>query len=78
MASIVDATRYSDLCRLCAIKTALGGGIHIFENEGTLRELNKKIETCLPVQVSPWSILFLSLNYLLWLCVMVFNVLTST
>ncbi|KAF5281583.1 hypothetical protein FQR65_LT14626 [Abscondita terminalis] len=46
-----DNTRYSDLCRLCATKTNTILAINIFENEGAMRELNKKIETCLPIQV---------------------------
>lgn len=44
-------TRYVDLCRLCANKTNIGLGIHIFENQGTSRQIDKKIETCLPIQV---------------------------
>lgn len=51
MASTVDLSRYGDLCRLCATKTTLVLGIHIFENEGSLREVRKKIECCLPLQI---------------------------
>ncbi|XP_044764804.1 zinc finger protein 260-like [Coccinella septempunctata] len=51
MASTVDLSRYGDLCRLCATKTTLILGIHIFENEGSLREVRKKIECCLPLQI---------------------------
>ncbi|KAK4873098.1 hypothetical protein RN001_015127 [Aquatica leii] len=44
-------TTYSDLCRLCATKTNMILAINIFENEGAMREITKKIETCLPIQV---------------------------
>lgn len=50
MASM-DTTRFADLCRLCAAKTTVGLAINIFENEGAIRQLNKKIETCLPLHV---------------------------
>lgn len=43
--------RYGDLCRLCATKTNMVLAINIFENEGTMREINKKIESCLPIRV---------------------------
>lgn len=45
-------TNYNDLCRICAAKTSILVGINIFEGEGTVREINKKIATCLPIQVS--------------------------
>ncbi|KAL3284014.1 hypothetical protein HHI36_018184 [Cryptolaemus montrouzieri] len=51
MAATVDSSRYGDLCRLCAAKTTLVLGINIFEDEGTIRQVRKKIECCLPVQV---------------------------
>lgn len=47
----MDTTRFLELCRLCAAKTCIGMGIHIFENEGAIRQINKKIETCLPLHV---------------------------
>ncbi|KAK9702961.1 Zinc finger, C2H2 type [Popillia japonica] len=47
----VDTTRYSDLCRLCGIKTGEVLGINIFEDEGIVRQVYKKIEICLPVQI---------------------------
>lgn len=46
-----EQLRYSDLCRLCAAKTSLVMAIHIFESEGEMRQIGKKIEACLPVQV---------------------------
>ncbi|KRT83025.1 zinc-finger associated domain containing protein [Oryctes borbonicus] len=47
----VDTTRYSDLCRLCGIKTGDVLGINIFADEGIVRQIYKKIEICLPVQI---------------------------
>ncbi|GJQ67869.1 hypothetical protein Trydic_g16631 [Trypoxylus dichotomus] len=46
-----DTTRYSDLCRLCGIKTGEVLGINIFADEGIVRQIYKKIEICLPVQI---------------------------
>lgn len=46
-----DPTRYGELCRLCASKVNIVIALNIFSNEGTMRQINKKIETCLPVQV---------------------------
>lgn len=50
MASI-DATRFGDLCRLCAAKIGPGLGINIFESEGATRQIHKKIASCLSLQV---------------------------
>lgn len=47
----VDNPKYEELCRLCATKTTMVLAINIFENEGTIRQISKKICTCLPVQV---------------------------
>lgn len=46
---------YNDLCRICASKTSVLAGINIFEGEGTIREINKKISSCLPIQVNIFS-----------------------
>lgn len=53
-----DTTRYGDLCRLCGIKTGEIVGINIFADEGILRQVYKKIEICLPVQVEPLTFWF--------------------
>lgn len=47
-----ETTKYSDLCRLCCSKTNQMMGIHIFANDGSLRQIDKKIEACLSIQVS--------------------------
>lgn len=44
-------SRFDELCRLCAAKTTNMLGINIFENEGALRQVNKKIQSCLPIHV---------------------------
>ncbi|GLV45931.1 Meiotic central spindle [Carabus blaptoides fortunei] len=41
----------NELCRLCASKVNVLIGINIFEGAGTVREINKKISVCLPIQV---------------------------
>ncbi|CAH0546825.1 unnamed protein product [Brassicogethes aeneus] len=46
-----DPIRYGELCRLCATKTSLVMAINIFENEGEIRQISKKIESCLQVQI---------------------------
>lgn len=46
-----DTARYGDLCRLCASKTNIVLAVNIYGNEGAIRQIHKKIETCLPVQV---------------------------
>lgn len=51
MAAIDCTARYSDLCRICATKTNMILGINIYANEGVVREIDKKIESCLPIQV---------------------------
>lgn len=58
-----DTTRYGELCRLCASKTTLIIAINIYGNEGALRQIDKKIETCLPVQVR-FSIVLFQVAYL--------------
>lgn len=40
------------LCRLCAAKTGLLMGLPIFEAGDQMRNIDKKIAACLPVQVS--------------------------
>ncbi|EGI67202.1 PREDICTED: zinc finger protein 665-like [Acromyrmex echinatior] len=40
------------LCRLCATKTGILMGLPIFEAGDQMRNIDKKIEACLPVQVS--------------------------
>lgn len=47
----VENPKYEELCRLCANKTEVYLGINIFGHEGAIRQLNKKIDSCLPVQV---------------------------
>ncbi|CAG9854479.1 unnamed protein product [Phyllotreta striolata] len=46
--SILQNSKYEELCRLCASKIEMFLAINIFEDEGTIRQ---KIDTCLPVQV---------------------------
>lgn len=48
----IPLSQFSDLCRLCGSKTTVLMGLHIFEREGDLRQISKKIKACLPVQVS--------------------------
>uniref|UniRef100_A0A0A9VX38 Uncharacterized protein n=2 Tax=Lygus hesperus TaxID=30085 RepID=A0A0A9VX38_LYGHE len=53
MASSVDPlVEFGELCRLCGAKTSVLMGLHIFEREGSLREIFKKIKACLPIQVT--------------------------
>lgn len=49
--STLENSKYEELCRLCATKTEMFLAINIFEDEGTIRQINKKIDSCLPVQV---------------------------
>ncbi|KAJ8973764.1 hypothetical protein NQ317_017566 [Molorchus minor] len=51
MAVAIENPKYEELCRLCATKTTMELAIHIFEAEGTIRQISKKICTCLPIQV---------------------------
>lgn len=60
----VDNPKYEELCRLCATKTTMVLAINIFENEGTIRQISKKICTCLPVQVSFVFIGYVNRTYL--------------
>lgn len=46
-----ETPKYDDLCRLCATKTTMVLSIHIFENEGTVRQIDNKIQNCLPIKV---------------------------
>jgi hypothetical protein len=39
------------LCRLCATKTGILMGLPIFEAGDQMRNIDKKIAACLPVQV---------------------------
>lgn len=47
----IDPSRYSELCRLCAATTTMILAVHIFQNEGVIGQLRKKIESCLSIQV---------------------------
>lgn len=51
MAAVDISSRYEDLCRLCAMKTAVLLSVNIFAQEGALRQVDKKIESCLQFQV---------------------------
>ncbi|KAL1117834.1 hypothetical protein AAG570_004149 [Ranatra chinensis] len=52
MASVgIPLSEFRELCRLCGSKTSVLMGLHIFEREGDLRQIYKKITACLPVQV---------------------------
>ncbi|XP_065161965.1 zinc finger protein 112-like [Atheta coriaria] len=60
MALAVDSptARFSDLCRLCASKTGSAAkGLNIFANEANYRQIFKKIEACLPIQISETDVL---------------------
>lgn len=48
----VETPKYEELCRLCATKTTMVLAIHIFENEGAIRQINNKIHSCLPIKVN--------------------------
>nr|CAI5826051.1 unnamed protein product [Callosobruchus analis] len=48
---MMENSKYDELCRLCATKTTMVLSINIFENEGAIRQISKKIDTCLPVKV---------------------------
>ncbi|CAG9821543.1 unnamed protein product [Phaedon cochleariae] len=48
----MENSKYEDLCRLCATKTTMVLAINIFEHEGTIRQISKKIETCLPININ--------------------------
>jgi len=43
------------LCRLCATKTGILMGLPIFEAGEQMRNIDKKIAACLPVQVNATS-----------------------
>jgi hypothetical protein len=47
--SVVDEIDY--LCRLCATKMGILMGLPIFEANEQMRNIDKKISACLPVQV---------------------------
>lgn len=51
MAAVDIGSRYEDLCRLCAMKTTVLLSVNIFAQEGALRQVDKKIESCLQFQV---------------------------
>jgi hypothetical protein len=48
----ITLPEFDCLCRLCAAKTSVLMGLHIFEREGDSRQIFKKITACLPVQVN--------------------------
>lgn len=48
----ITLPEFDYLCRLCAAKTSVLLGLHIFEREGDSRQIFKKITACLPVQVN--------------------------
>lgn len=43
---------FNNLCRLCAAKTSVLLGLHIFDSESDTRQIFKKICECLPIQVT--------------------------
>ncbi|RZB38946.1 zinc finger protein 260 [Asbolus verrucosus] len=47
----IDPSRYNELCRLCAATTTMILAVHIFQNDGIIGQLRKKIESCLSIQV---------------------------
>lgn len=47
--------KFYELCRLCLSRD--GGKLSIFDDEGTRRNFQEKIVTCLPVEVSNEKIL---------------------
>nr|XP_023020248.1 zinc finger protein 260-like [Leptinotarsa decemlineata] len=47
----MENSRYEELCRICATRTSMVLSINIFGDEGTLRQISKKLDTCLPIQV---------------------------
>ncbi|XP_039275592.1 uncharacterized protein LOC111058644 [Nilaparvata lugens] len=47
----VNISEFHDLCRICGNKTSVLMGLHIFEREGELRQIHKKIMECLPIKV---------------------------
>lgn len=49
---MADNAHFGDLCRLCASKTSILLAVNIFESEGAIRQISKKIQSCLPVQVT--------------------------
>lgn len=48
--AVIDEIDY--LCRLCGTKTGILMGLPIFEAGDRIRNIDKKIAVCLPVQVS--------------------------
>ena len=64
MASVtIPSPEFDYLCRLCAAKTSVLMGLHIFEREGDSRQIYKKITACLPVQVNTQSFSQTSSSY---------------
>ena len=55
----IDPSRYSDLCRLCAATTTMILAVHIFQNDGIIGQLRKKIESCLSIQVTESEVMTL-------------------
>ncbi|XP_030766059.1 zinc finger protein 260-like [Sitophilus oryzae] len=49
--SLLQNSKFHELCRLCATKTELMLSMHIFEGDGPIRQLSKKIDNCLQIQV---------------------------
>jgi KRAB domain-containing zinc finger protein len=47
----IDPSRYNEMCRLCAATTTMILAVHIFQNDGIIGQLRKKIESCLSIQV---------------------------
>ena len=45
------AGEFDYLCRLCATKTGMMMGLPIFEAGDRMRNIDKKIAACLPIQV---------------------------
>ncbi|KAF4521678.1 hypothetical protein B566_EDAN006266 [Ephemera danica] len=50
-AAMAPSANFVDLCRICATETQSIVRHFIFEGEGKLRDLSKKIAACLPVKV---------------------------
>lgn len=49
---MASGEEYGDLCRLCATKLSILMSLPIFGNAEKIKNIDKKIVACLPVQVS--------------------------
>lgn len=50
----LNFTAFTDLCRLCSLKS--GPRLHIFDKESEQRQILFKLRTCLPTMVSGYSV----------------------